>query len=142
VLCIRDPHQQFSKAKDAVDTLGSMSRLRTLDLYGSHCDDDTMQAIGKMTKLESLHLTNVTLSDKGLKSLQSIESLREIYLFSPLHGNPNITEEGLAGFAKLKKLESLSIHAINVSGKAIDALRAKLPNVQIEFSNKRPMPKR
>ena len=123
-----------------------MSHLRSLALNGSPCDDDTMQVIGKLKKLEALSLTNVSVSDRGLKAIQAITSLREIHLKTsiPRKGTPGITDEGLAGFAKLKRLDSLTLGfaAYNVSDKAIEALRAKFPNAKIRVFNKRPKPKR
>jgi len=133
-LTIYDIHQKFWKTKEAAATLGSMTKLRSLTLYGSFCDDDTMQIIGNLTNLESLWLPHmIHLSDRGLKSIQKITSLREMLFRNMLNGNPGITDEGLAGFAKLKNLEFLRMDVTNVSDEAVEALQAKFPNAKIKI---------
>jgi len=134
---LNPPYQNFWKAKEAAATLGAMSKLRSLTLYSSFCDDDTMQIIEKLTNLESLWLLHSNLSDRGLQSIQTLTSLREIGFKSPLNGSSGITDEGIAVFAKLKKLESLFIEAPNVSDEAIEALKARFPNAKIRVYNKK-----
>jgi hypothetical protein len=89
-------------AKDFA-VVGELSSLREARLTGAKIDDRYVEYLTGLKRLEELELVDTRITDKGLKALSQIKTLKRLVVaFSPL-----VTDAGVENLAKLANLEEL-----------------------------------
>jgi len=126
--------------------------LTAIDFLGSGITDEGLEAIATCSELTTLRVTSLEASDEGFASLGSLSKLRELTVEGTAFGDkaalalsslPEITvlnlvktavtDRGIACFAEAKQLRTLNVRDCDLSERAIEALRAALPDCQIDF---------
>lgn len=101
-----------TKVTDAgLSNLRDLPHLRTLQLCGMPITDAGLQHIAVLPALEYLAVgENLHITDKGLRHLQSVRTLRKLYL-----DGTGVTDAGLVYLRDLRELEVLSLEATHVT---------------------------
>ena len=102
----------------AIETLRSLSRLRILDLSGSHMSDRAVGSLAELKELERLSLhANCFLSDEGVKSLSALTNLASLDV-----GFTYTTDDGLRALQRLPHLSALSLNATPITNASLAIL--------------------
>jgi hypothetical protein len=107
--------------------LEKMTQLEWLSLGGPGIGDRTLVRLQKLPKLKRLSLDSTQVTDDGLRHLQGMPALEELYLRGPV-----FSDAGLRDLSALPTLRRLRLAGLSVTPAAVDALRAALPECQIE----------
>ena len=120
--------------------IGNLERLTTLYLATTKVTDAQLNEVGRLTRLEYLNLSLTDVTDAGLKELRSLHALKELHIcyrrevtsIKDLLDLPNlgvldlygtgITDEGLKGIGKMKKLWALSLVSTSITDASIKEL--------------------
>jgi hypothetical protein len=105
---------------------GQLTGLRKLKLPGSSVTDKGLRVIETLTELRSLDLAGASISDDGLKSLEGLTELRVLSL-----GHTKIGDQGLIHLGRLTNLRVLLIPNCQVTMAGSQALQRVLPQVVI-----------
>jgi hypothetical protein len=105
---------------------GQLTGLRKLRLPGSSVTDKGLRVIETLTELRSLDLAGASISDDGLKSLEGLTELRVLSL-----GHTKIGDQGLIHLGRLTNLRVLLIPNCQVTMAGSQALQRVLPQVLI-----------
>jgi hypothetical protein len=98
--------EAISITDDALVAIGSLDRLRRLELVGvQHVRGTKLSELERLPLLEHLALTFFDLDDDSLQSLPRMQSLREL----DLSGNQGYGERGLAAVGACRGLRVLSL---------------------------------
>jgi hypothetical protein len=104
------------------------TKLKALELPNSASSNEAATAVAKFAQLEKLKISGGTLNNTGLKQLAALKNLKVLSV-----PNTEITEAGLTSLEGMKALRELDVFGRpNVSKKAADALKKKLPELKIE----------
>ncbi len=76
--------------------LCELRRLTALGLGATQISDNSLRTVGRLHWLERLSINATTVTDAGIRHLESLSNLRELYL----RECPNITDEGVARLRK------------------------------------------
>lgn len=109
--------------------LTSLKKLKFLYLFGTRVTDAGMASIVTLPRLEVLCLDSTEITDLGLKTLEDLPRLEKLHV----HSRAKVTDVGLESLQKHTRLFELRIGGPHVSEKAIDALKAALPNCTIVY---------
>lgn len=135
-----------------IEVLKDMTQLEYLHLNSPDINDDSIATINTLSNLEWAEFDYGTLTNEGIKQLQ-LPKLKQL----SLDGCKNVTDDGLGNFSGMPALESLMLGSTGVAGidltplanlpnlkevklmgnqfkggdKAIQELKAKLPNCQV-----------
>ncbi len=110
--------------------IGKLSRCRQIQqLFLTECGLDTgsLSALRQFSKLDELDLTGSSVSDDQLKELAGLKNLKTLRL-----GVTRVTDEGLKYLEDLPNLTTLDLSRCEVTDAGIDALKQKLPNLEIK----------
>ncbi len=103
---IRDEHlQQLAALTEGLDTITS------LDLTRSGVSDEGLKTLAAFPKLAELILTDTRITNTGLATVATVQSLRTLTLAN-MRG---IDDNGIKSLSPLKALESLTISACSVT---------------------------
>jgi hypothetical protein len=117
--------------------LGAVAKLRDkayleergyLDLSYSQVGDDDLARLAGHSKLEVLRLESSLITDRGLIHLTTMPQLRTLLL-----SHTAITDVGLTHLGHAKGLWSVELNGSIVTRQGIEALRKRLPNVEIRW---------
>jgi Leucine-rich repeat (LRR) protein len=129
-----------------------MTQLQHLHLNSADINDQALETLNTLSGLEWVEIDYGTMTNEGLKQLQ-LPKLKHLSLDSC----KGITDEGLGNFSGMQALETLMLGSTGVAGidltplanlpnlkevrlmgnqfrggdKAIEALKAKLPNCEV-----------
>jgi hypothetical protein len=130
----------FLEARDAIAIITSCTELRSLGFAGSKVNDEALEAFRKLKKLEALNVdwNKEQITVRGFRAIAEMTSLREIELGPKF--DVSVTDEAILAFRNLPNLERLRVGPVpHVSDQAINALRQKFPDADIQVYN-RPLP--
>jgi hypothetical protein len=99
--------------------------LRSLDLASTKINEGDLDHLTGL-RLQRLSLSRTRASDAGLKSLQSMKSLRSLDLT-----RTSVTDAGLKHLEGLGTLNSLSLRRTRVTRQGAERLQEKLPNCTV-----------
>ena len=99
------------------ETLKDHTKLLTLDLEGTSCNDDDLKAIVALKSLQNLSINGTDVTDAGAATLAQSQSLAELVLY-----DTKITDKGMAELAKLPKLRLLSLFRLPLTDATLVAL--------------------
>lgn len=99
-----------------------------LDLSRSAVTDDMLKKIARFENLIHLRLDGTQVTDAGLKNLQKLEYLEYLNLYGTA-----VTDEGIAALSEMPQLQQLYIWQTDVSKDGAQALKASLPQLQVNF---------
>jgi Leucine-rich repeat (LRR) protein len=102
--------------------------LGILSLPWTELDSDILNGIARMSRLTSLDLTGTWLVDADLSRLKQLKNLTELNL-----SNCDISDAGLDEIQGFPSLATLSLFSTPVSDAAVQRLRKRRPNLQINF---------
>lgn len=126
--------------------------LHTLEIYGPYYNgfpfgDVEVKHLSRLTGLQELVLMDARVTDRGMKSLESLGSLKRLMIFSPNLGNAGLRhvgrltslevlvlgkgkwdDSGLAHLSKLNSLREFSYSASQVRGPGLKHI-ARLPSL-------------
>lgn len=109
--------------------LVSLKKLKFLYLFGTRITDAGMESLAGLPRLEVLCLDQTEITDVGLKSLEDLPRLEKLHV----HSKAKITDAGLESLKKHTRLFELRIGGPHLSMKAIEALRAALPDCNVVY---------
>ncbi len=128
-----------------LQALGSLKKVRILQLGGNQIEDSMMPELAQLPKIESLSLRRNPISSQGVKSLgglktlmhlslagtkidddaletiSSLENLRWLFLHDTAIGDPGVKLLG-----RLSRLEYLSLNSTKVSDESVETLAGLL----------------
>lgn len=107
----------------------SLKKLKFLYLFGTKVTDSGAASIAAFPRLEVLCLDQTEISDIGLKTLEDLPRLEKLHV----HSKAKITDAGLESLKKHTRLFELRIGGPGLSEKAIDALKAALPDCNVVY---------
>lgn len=100
-----------------LDFLGSLSRLKYVDLSFVPVHDETAERLARLTRLETLRLNETSIGDAGFAMICAVDHpLKEVGL------SPEMTDESVLHAAALPHLEILSIKPSQATERAFDAI--------------------
>jgi hypothetical protein len=88
--------------------------------------DDGLKHLQTLVSLEDLNLDGSQVGDRGLAYLESLTNLETLCL-----SDTNVTDAGLTHLKSLTKLRQLAVYRTEVTAKGIDKLQQALPNCTI-----------
>lgn len=98
--------EQSAVGVDGMKTIGTLSKLKELKLYGaSNVTDDALAQIADLKDLEILELRSTTTTSGGMKHLAGLSKLKVL----DLSETANIGNDGIAALAPLTNLEELNL---------------------------------
>lgn len=109
--------------------LANLKKLKFLYLFGTRLTDSGMPSIATLPRLEVLCLDSTEITDLGLKTLEDLPRLEKLHV----HSRAKITDVGLESLHRHVRLFELRIGGPHISEKAVDALKAALPNCNIVY---------
>ncbi len=101
-------------------------KIASLDIARSKVTDAGLKAVAAMKNLKELHLEGTAISDVGIDHLRGLAELEYLNLY-----NTKVTDAGAAKLAGLSKLKALYLWQSGVTKAGVAALKAQLPNTQI-----------
>jgi Leucine-rich repeat (LRR) protein len=125
--------QCSSVSPEAFDTIGQMSNLTELSLFGALKTNDA--AVGKLsslTKMQTLELRQTLVTSAALSHLKGMKSLKSLNVEETAVGN-----EGLAHIQGLTALEELNLRQSQVDDKGLAYLKnlTKLQRLNLDKCN-------
>lgn len=129
-LCLS--YTQISDA--ALTCLAGLSELRELRLGGTKITGSKLTDLAVLGDLQQLTLDRTGLNDDGLRALASLTQLESLELQS----NDEITDDGIVHLEALRNLRTLHVYDTEVSERAVDMLRVKLPKSVKVYHTSRP----
>ena len=87
-------------------------------LEGTPATDLTINLLTGLTDLEGLVLSNTMVTDKGVKRLGQIESLRHVYLYGT-----DVTDESVPAIVKLPHLSKLIVSETRITNRSLQTLK-------------------
>lgn len=106
------------------EEIAEISTLQSIEIIRGAMTDVALKSLRRL-QLESLSLSDLKVSDVGLREIAAMTSLKYLFL-----SDLPITDVGLSRLEKLRSLTVLDISCSAVSEEAVQALIAKLPNVE------------
>jgi len=104
--------EQWTGGNRGLAWLSDVARLKVLRIENAPgVDEDGLAQMGKLLDVEEFYLLRVDVSDEGLVCLHSMPRLRALGV-----QHVPITDDGLAGLAQLKNLESLDLFSLKQVG--------------------------
>jgi Leucine-rich repeat (LRR) protein len=103
--------------------LEGRTRLRGLDLYGTHISGGGLSHLRGMTHLESINLNSSDVRDSDLESLTQLPALKDLSLHRTLIG-----DTGMGYLKRIKSLQSLQLGRTNITDAGLLELK-ELPNL-------------
>jgi Leucine-rich repeat (LRR) protein len=116
----------------SLETIGKLTKLRKLRLWGAGIRDEALPQLRGLTKLEELSLQYCRVGDEGLKNLEGLTMLRSLDLYGTA-----VTDKSWPMLAKLTQLQELRIRETGIRGEAnVDSLAAmqKLKSIDLSES--------
>lgn len=108
----------------ALQSIGALKQLITLDLSNSQIDDAGLAHLSALTKLEKFYAhMNPGITDAGLEHLQGMRNLEVLTV-----GGTGITDAGLKQLARHENLVQLAIYNIGITDAGLEQL-ANLKNL-------------
>jgi Leucine-rich repeat (LRR) protein len=136
----------------ALGGLAGLTGLRRLILRDTMVTDEGLKSLAGLTNLEELDLSGTRVTEKGIEFLRGMTQMRELNLLGAratdasmdvLAGmkhlkvanlyRTGITNSGAARLQGLKELTDVDLRYSRVTSNGIEALRAALPNVKVQF---------
>lgn len=96
--------------REALERIGTFSRLRRLDLTATRIADADLVHLGRLRELEELRIGATDISDEGLRHLASLSALRTLSLGMATRFSP----AGVGRLRELPELQSVSVQ-VNTS---------------------------
>ena len=124
VLSLMGKEERFGDAGLAY--IAGLKSIENLWLTDTKVGDAGLSHLAGMSKLELLNLDGTRVTDAGLAQLANFPKLKTLSL-----NRTAITDAGLAQLSGLAACQEMSLKETRVSPAGIDALKAKLPTVQI-----------
>ncbi len=109
--------------------LMGLKKLKFLYLFGTKVTDSGVVSIAALPRLEVLCLDQTEITDVALKTLEDLPRLEKLHV----HSKAKITDAGLESLKKHTRLFELRIGGPGLSSKAIDALKAALPDCNVVY---------
>jgi NADH-quinone oxidoreductase subunit M len=100
--------------------------LSQLDLSGSEATDETVRLLRNTKRLTFLNLSHTAISDEGVRDIAGMVHLTWLKL-----ADTSISAAGLAHLKKLENLQTLDLSNTRCSKKAIDDVKAALPDCEV-----------
>lgn len=110
-------------------TIGKLSKMRNLRVFGRQITDDGMQHIAKLENLAALGLQYADVSDVGLAKLETLKNLKEINLYGT-----NISDAGLSSLAKMPKLAKARLRETSIRGENAEAFASMKAMKDLDLS--------
>ena len=123
----------FVGGEDIEYVVSRMPFLRSIKIQRSELDNDTLTALARMKNLNHVTAIHCELSNSDVAVL--CQSSTIAYLC--LNGNP-ITNKGIKSLEELASLKELELYWTDVDEDGITALKTARPDVNIDFWNKAP----
>ena len=124
-----DLSEIFGLGDAGLEYLTAAPKLQNINLWGTGVTDEGMVSIGKITGLTSLNIDDTYIHDDGLAHLAPLTKLTFLHL-----GKTKVTDEGLPSLYGMQDMKTLILTNVNgVSEDGITALKAKLPNADIQY---------
>jgi hypothetical protein len=122
-----------STKSDMLLCLKMLPRLKKVEIRcARNVNDEGLATLGELSDLKTLWLEYVPITDQGMKHLSKLANLEDLFL-GPYYKS-NLTDDGLLYLKDLKSLRKLTCSGhVHVSDKAVNRLRADLPNCEIEL---------
>jgi internalin A len=119
--------RQTGVGDNVLDRLSLLPALRRLELAQAWITDEGLASIGQLSGLHHLDLEDNRLSDEGVRHLGRLTELQRLSLAQ----NEAVTDAALDVLERLPKLRELNLHGTSISGPALDAFQARLPDCRI-----------
>lgn len=114
-----DPTGRTLVTDEGVNKLGSLSKLKELDLSGGQITDASLKTIGQFTSLVELGLASTEITDAGLPHLKNLRNLKTLFV-----DGDAITDDGLKTIvANHPQLEYLELGGTRITPAGIEDLR-------------------
>ena len=118
----------YQKYNEALASLRSLPKLRSLHLFGCPTSDESLVHIGRLSRLESLNLAYAPISDEGARQLSRLTRLQSLDV-----SNTDISDETAALFGGLHELRTLNLSETRVSTAAVRELSRRIPQASIDI---------
>lgn len=112
-----------------IEHLAGMSTLESLDLEGSHISDVGVKHLQELHRLRDLWLFGI-FTDTGLQSIEGLTNLTRLWISSP-----NISDVGLKHLAHLSRLELLSLADTPINGSGLVHVETLVGIVELSLEN-------
>ena len=125
---------------DGIAYIGRLSQLRSLNMEGTFINDSALPMIAKLNSLTNvtdngikslknsrisrLDLTSLKITDEGMKTIGTMENLRELHLW-----NTKIAAVDLNSFQSLKSLTVLTLAGTEIGNEGVRYI-SKLPSLK------------
>ena len=113
---------------DALESIGALTKLWSLDLSKTSADDSAAVAINKLRNLRDLNLSGTNVTDATLEKLTGLSKLVKIYL-----SDTKIGDSGIKTLHRLRTLRHLSINGTNISATGHRDLVSALPQAEVSW---------
>lgn len=126
----------MSMGDDGIAAIATLKNLRGLRIWHTYRSEASNDLIAKLPRLSSLKLgqrlpgsgRKVCLNDQSLEKIATITTLEQLEV-----GEAAFTVYGLTKLAELPALKRLKIDRVELKESEVDAIRAKLANVKVDF---------
>lgn len=108
--------------------LGTLMKMRSLNLGKTRITDETVKQLDKLTHLESLSLRYVPLTDEAAKTLASLQAMRQLRLTGT-----EVSDNSIDLLAQLSQLDELYIRWTLITPAGAERLQELLPKTKIYF---------
>jgi serine/threonine protein kinase len=123
VTTLQKLHLQNANITDAsLEWIGSLPQLRGLSIHNTAITDAGLRHLGNLKELDALNLSRTQVSDLGLVHLTGLKKLVWLQL-----RNTAVTDAGVQHLRQLTGLHQLYLDPVKVSKKAMEDLKASLP---------------
>jgi len=109
-----------------ISKLGSLRKLRTLDVIGTKLVDKDLEPLWQLTSIEVLALCSAKISDRSVQRIRQFPHLRDLDLYGT-----GITDGSVELLAECRSLERLRIAGTKITKEGVARLRAALPKCKI-----------
>jgi hypothetical protein len=120
-------------SQDGMITVSEFPNLRELTLYGGRpsTNDNGLQHLSGHRNLEALKLINTDVTNDGLKVLHNLPKLRSLTLFWEENRGVRFNDKALETLRELKNLEEINVSGGWASKRAVQQLKADMPDCKI-----------
>ena len=116
-------------ADDAMASVGSLSKLKRLNLWRDGITDEGVAQLAGLKSMQWLNLDNTQLSDSGLVHLKNMQELTFLHL-----GSTSVSDSGMPELKGLKALRDLKVTRTAVTEEGSKLIAEAIPGLDVQIN--------